>query len=122
MISIIQNGSLNKTIYVLQKEKKICRNLLIILWNEGYILGFENIIIKGQNYYKIFLKYIKNVPAIKKFRPISKPGNRIYFTLKQIWKINYVTGLVVISTNKGLMSSIDCKKKKVGGEPLFVVE
>jgi len=76
---------------------------------------------KNNNNIKIFLKYKNGKPAIKIIKPISKPGRRIYYTIKQIWKID--PNLVIIfSTNKGLKTLDECKKFKLGGEPYIIIQ
>jgi len=111
-----------------KKKKKIWEKFLDVLWNEGFILGYTNNFqminkkyFKNNNNIKIFLKYKNGKPAIKIIKPISKPGRRIYYTIKQIWKID--PNLVIIfSTNKGLKTLDECKKFKLGGEPYIIIQ
>ena len=118
MISNIKNGQLAKKAIVFQKRQKLCESVLKILWTEGFITGFK---ISEQNI-NIFLKYHANgKPAIDKIKSLSKPGKRLYYSSKQIWKINSTKGLIVISTNKGLKSLYQCKQLKIGGEPLLII-
>ena len=49
-------------------------------------------------------------------------GNEIYYSVKQLWKINSNQGLLILSTNRGLLSLSSCKKLKIGGEPVIVVK
>lgn len=57
-----------------------------------------------------------NRPVINSIKFISKPSRRIYYSLNQIWKIDSNKSLFIFSTNKGLMTIMDCKKIKTGGE------
>ena len=120
MFANIQNGQLSKRSYVVQKKKKICEYILNVLWNEGFILGYK-LEKDDSTKIKIFLKYNKGKPIIKTLKPVSKPGFRVYYSLKQIWKIDSSRTFVIISTTKGLKTLIDCKKLKLGGEPLVLV-
>ena len=54
----------------------------------GFIIGYKTSKTdKGR--LKIFLKYFKNEkPVISNIKCISKPGRRIYYSIKQIWKID----------------------------------
>jgi small subunit ribosomal protein S8 len=107
--------------FILQKQKKICKSFLNILWDEGYILGYK-IYQNNSNTIKIFLKYNQEgKPVINSLKLISKPGQRINYSIKQIWKINSNKIFIIFSTNKGLLSIIDCKKLNIGGEPLVVI-
>lgn len=121
MIANIKNGQLTGRSFILQKQKKICKSFLNILWNEGYILGYKNYK-NNSNTIKIFLKYNQEgKPAINSLKLISKPGQRINYSIKQIWKINSNKTLIIFTTNKGLLSLVDCKKLKIGGEPLVII-
>ena len=118
MFASIQNGQLANKSFILQKKTKLCSLILNLLWDEGYILGYKI----ENKYFKIFLKYKNNNPVISSLKSISKPGNRLYYTCKQLWKISETKGLVIISTNKGLLTLSDCKKQNLGGEPLLIIK
>ena len=109
-----------KFIYFTAK-KKICSAVLNLLWNEGFILGYT-ISESNPNMFKIFLKYKNGKPAINSLQPITKPGQRIYYSNKQLWKINSSKGVVIVSTNKGLMPLDECKKLNLGGEPYIIIK
>ena len=120
MFANIKNGQLAKRNFIYQTRKKICESFLRILWDEGFILGYK-IDSENCNKIKIFLKYKNGKPAINSIKLISKPGRRIYYSIKQIWKIDSSKSFIIFSTNKGLKSIIDCKKLKIGGEPYIVI-
>jgi len=120
MFANIKNGQIAKRNYIYQTRKKICESFLKILWDEGFILGY--IVDNGSpNKLKIFLKYINNRPVINNIKTVSKPSRRIYYSIKQIWKIDSSKSFIVFSTNKGLKSIVDCKKLKIGGEPFIII-
>ena len=120
MITNIKNGQLAKRNYLYQKKTKLCESMLKILWDQGYILGYKTS--KNKRNLKIFLKYLINgEPSINNLKFISKPGRRIHYSIKQIWKINSAKTFIVFSTNKGLKTILDCKKQKTGGEPILVI-
>ena len=120
MFANIKNGQLTKRSFIYQTRKKICESFLKILWQEGFILGY-NIDSKDPNLLKIFLKYNNGRPAINSLKVISKPSRRIYFSSKQIWKIDSSKSFIIFSTSKGLKTILDCKKLKIGGEPVIVI-
>ena len=119
MFSNIQNAQLANKKIVFQKRKKVCESFLNILWDEGYISGYT--VDKLNNNIIIFLKYQNNKPVIKKIKCISKPGSRIFYTVKQLWKIDSSKNFLILSTNKGLKTLNDCKKLNIGGEPFIIV-
>ena len=118
MFANIKNGQLTKRSFIFQPRKKICELYLKILWREGFILGYR---IDSKNQIKIFLKYKNNQPVINSLNLISKPSRRIYYSIKQISKINSSKSFIIFSTNKGLKSIIECKKLKIGGEPTIII-
>ena len=52
---------------------------------------------------------------------VSKPGQRIYVKSTEIPAVMDGLGIAILSTPKGVLSSIDAKKGKVGGELLCIV-
>ena len=120
MFANIKNGQVAKRSHVLQKRKRICESLLKALWKEGFILGYK-INQTNNDQIKIFLKYRNRTPAINSIKPISKPGRRIYYTIKQIWKIESNKSFILFSTNQGIKSITECKKLKIGGEPIISI-
>jgi small subunit ribosomal protein S8 len=120
MFANIQNGQLAKKIFVIQKKKKICESVLNILWDGGFILGYKTVE-EDPTKIKIYLKYYKNKPVIQTLKSVSKPGSRIYYSTKQIWKIDSNKTFLIISTNKGLKTLMECKKLKIGGEPFLII-
>jgi len=120
MFANIKNGQLARRAFVLQKRKRLCESFLKILWTEGFILGYK-ISPADPSLVKIFLKYINGQPAINTIKLISKPGRRIYYSNKQIWKIDSNETLIVFSTSKGLKTIKDCKKLNIGGEAFILL-
>ena len=122
MFSSIKNAQLaNKTV-VFQKKNNICFLFLNVLWDEGLILGFRNSIFFNQHY-EIYLKYNKNsnLSNISNVKILYQSNNKLYLSLKQLWKINLNQDLLILSTNKGILSLDNCKKLKVGGEPIIII-
>ena len=117
MFSNIKNGQLTNRSFIFNQRKKICESFLKILWNEGYITGYK----VHREKIQIFLKYKNDKPAINSIKLISKPGLKIYSSVKQLWKINSNKSFIIMSTDKGLKSLLDCKKLKIGGEPFIIV-
>jgi small subunit ribosomal protein S8 len=120
MFSNIKNGQVAKQDCIWQKRKKICETFLKILWDEGFILGYK-IDLYDVNKLKIFLKYKNGKPVINSIKLLSKPSRRIYYSSKQLWKIDSTNQLIIVSTNKGLKSILECKKLNLGGEPFISI-
>lgn len=118
MFASIQNGQLSKKSYIQHPRKKVCESFLKVLWTEGFILGYS---IENDNQIKIFLKYIDDRPVINSLSILSRPGRKIYYSIKQIWKLDSNKTFIIFSTNKGLKSILECKKLKIGGEPILII-
>ena len=54
-------------------------------------------------------------------RRVSKPGCRVYMGASDINKVRGGTGVLFISTPKGVLLGHEARKEKVGGEPLFEI-
>ena len=120
MFANIKNGQLAKRAFIYQKNKKLCQAFLKLLWTEGFILGYK-ISKENPNSIKIFLKYVNGRPAINNIKLITKPGRRVYYSIKQIWKIDSNEVFIIFSTSKGLKTIQDCKKLKIGGEAFVLI-
>lgn len=120
MFAIIKNGQAINKSFIFYPKKKFCASFLNILWDEGFILGYK-ISKTNPEIFKIFLKYKNGNPVIKSLKVITKPGCRIYYSIEQLWKIDSSKGILILSTNKGLLSINECKKLKIGGEPFLII-
>ena len=87
-----------------------------ILKNEGFIKDFKVSSIEKKNVLSLELKYHSGNPVISNFERVSKPGRRIFSSADSLPKINNGLGIAILSTPKGVMTDIDARKQRVGGE------
>ena len=88
-----------------------------VLKNEGFIIDYKINEIEGnKSDLVINLKYHSGSPVISTIERISKPGRRIFSSAQSLPKINNGLGIAIISTPKGVMTDIDARKQKLGGE------
>ena len=87
-----------------------------ILKNEGFIKDFKINSETNKPSLSLDLKYYSGNPVISTFERISKPGRRIFSSAESLPKINNGLGIAIVSTPKGVMTDIDARKQKVGGE------
>ena len=95
------------------------REMTKILHDKGYILNYKfEDDVNFQGNIKVALKYNSRTkqPAIKKMVRISKPGLRKYADSKNLPRVINGLGIAIISTPKGVMTDIDARKQRVGGE------
>ena len=87
-----------------------------ILKNEGFIKDFKVNKENNKSLLSLELKYHSGNPVISAFERVSKPGRRIFSSADGLPKINNGLGIAIISTPKGVMTDIDARKQRVGGE------
>ena len=87
-----------------------------ILKNEGFIKEFKVNADENKNILSLELKYHSGNPVISAFERVSKPGRRIFSSAEGLPKINNGLGIAIVSTPKGVMTDMDARKQRVGGE------
>ena len=87
-----------------------------VLKGEGFIIDYNVENKSGKPNLTISLKYNSGNPVINTIERVSKPGRRIFSSAESLPKINNGLGIAIISTPKGVMTDIDARKQKVGGE------
>ena len=92
-------------------------NIADVLKNEGFIIDYKiNKKESNKADLMINLKYHSGSPVISAIERVSKPGRRIFSSAQSLPKINNGLGIAIISTPKGVMTDIDARKQKLGGE------
>ena len=87
MLVRIKNGQKAKLfeIYLFSPTPKICINILDILYKEGYIRGYKKLFYNNKLRIKVLLKYdLEGNPIISKLVRVSKPGKRVYTSIKSL--------------------------------------
>jgi small subunit ribosomal protein S8 len=92
-----------------------------ILEQEGLIEKIEKKGKKGKKTFEITLRYKDSLPAISGVKRISKPGQRIYISHKELKPVKNGFGFIIISTSKGLLTNKEAHKQKIGGEVICEV-
>ncbi len=87
-----------------------------ILKNEGFIKDFKVNSDNNKSVLSLELKYHSGNPVINTLERVSKPGRRIFSSADSLPKINNGLGIAIVSTPKGVMTDIDARKQRVGGE------
>lgn len=105
--------------YVILPKNTLYFKFLKLLFLEGFI---SSIVLHGSEKVKVNLKYSSNgIPSFKKIKFLSKPGKNCFMSYNELSKLALGVGLVVVSTNKGLMSHHSCIKLKLGGTALCYI-
>jgi len=122
MIARIKNGNMRGLKEIKMPSSVFKLKILDVLKNEGFIIDYK---INDKEDYKnkilINLKYNEGSPVISDIERVSKPGRRIYSSADSLPKINNGLGIAILSTPKGVMTDIDARKNKIGGEVICKV-
>ena len=116
MLARIKNSQLRNHKKVEMPSSNFKMKIADVLKNEGYINGFNVDKNKNKQVLIIDLKYNSGSPVISVIERVSKPGRRVFSSAQSLPKINNGLGIAIISTPKGVMTDIDARKQKVGGE------
>ena len=117
LITRIRNGQMARKKTVDSPMSRAREDLLKVLVSEGYIRGYT--VINSEKGYKVLrieLKYYEGKPVICEIKRISKPGRRVYTSIKDLPLVRNGLGVNILSTNKGVMSDVDARKQSIGGE------
>ena len=88
-----------------------------VLKQEGFIE--DSTVVKaegGKADLNIVLRYHEGQPVIEEIKTISRPGLRQYKSKDDIPTVKGGLGIVILSTNKGVMSDRTARAQGVGGE------
>lgn len=122
LITRIRNASMRNKSKVSSPSSKLRVNLLDVLKTEGYIRGYSTVEHKdGRNEVEIELKYFDGAPVIREISRVSKPGRRVYVSVKNLPRVNNGLGISILSTPKGVMADHAALDANVGGEILCTV-
>lgn len=117
----LKNGSDAKKPFVTTNYSKFVENVAHALKKAGYISSVES---EGKLFAKtlrIGLVYFSTGARINGVERISKPSRRIYRKSSEIRGVRSGFGNSFLSTPKGIMTDVEARKNKVGGEVLFKI-
>jgi small subunit ribosomal protein S8 len=121
LLARIRNAQLRNKSKVTSPNSRLRISVLDVLKSEGYIRGYAEVEREGRSEVEIELKYFDGEPVIREIERISKPGRRVYTSVKNLPRINNGLGVAIVSTPKGVMADHDARDANVGGEILCTV-
>jgi small subunit ribosomal protein S8 len=121
LITRIRNAHLRGRSKTSSPASTLRARVLQVLKDEGYIRDFREIENEGRKELEIELKYFEGAPAIHEIQRVSKPGRRVYSSIKDLRLVRNGLGISIISTPKGVMSDNAARDANVGGEILCEV-
>ena len=122
MLTRIRNAQMRRKTSVTTPGSRQRARVLDVLQAEGYIRGYSVTDFgDGRSEFEIELKYYDGAPVIREIARVSKPGRRVYASVKNLPRINNGLGVAILSTPKGVMADHEARDANVGGEVLFTV-
>lgn len=122
MLTRIRNALTAKKETVDIPASNVKKAVAKILVDEGFIKSAEYVSDNVQGVIRITLKYgPKDEKVITGLKRISKPGLRVYATVKDLPKVLGGLGVAVISTSKGIMTDKIARSNNLGGEILAYI-
>lgn len=148
LINSIQNGQRGRLLSITVPKSKINIACCKLLQENGYIRGYRLLAKDASPFFmQVLLKYIQGKPVVNRIVQVSKPSRRVYlsmalkkeskfkkknylslkkkmnfWTFDEIDRINqFMKGVMILSTSKGLLNHLEAYKISVGGEVLIHV-
>jgi small subunit ribosomal protein S8 len=119
----IRNAMMVSHATVIIPYAKMLEQLTQLLQKEGYLARYE---VMGDTpstkKLRIYLKYdSKGYSVIRRIERVSKPGLRKYSAANRLPRVLSGAGILVLTTNQGLMTDRQARKLNVGGEVLCLL-
>jgi small subunit ribosomal protein S8 len=119
MLTRIRNAQMRRRDTVSTPASTLRGRVLDVLKSEGFIRGYtETRNDNGSGDFEIELKYADNTPVIRTIERVSRPGRRVYASVKNIPQVASGLGVSILSTPKGVMADHEARSQNLGGEVL----
>ena len=119
MLTRIRNAYGRRKTKVSTPASSLRARVLDVLKAEGYIRDYAKVDYdNGKSELEIELKYYEGQPVIREIARVSKPGRRVYVSVKSIPSVANGLGISILSTPKGVMADHQAREENVGGEVL----
>lgn len=120
MLTRIRNAQRANKSAVSMPASKLKLAIAKLLMDEGYVSSAE---VDGEQKptLNIGLKYYEGKPVIEEIRRVSRPGLRIYKGKDELTRVKQGLGILVVSTNKGIMTDRAARSAGLGGEIIALV-
>jgi small subunit ribosomal protein S8 len=121
LLTRIRNAQMRKMTKVTSPGSRLRQRVLDVLQAEGYIRGYSTMEQAGRSELEIELKYYDGEPVIREIARVSKPGRRVYASVRTIPRVNNGLGVSILSTPQGVMSDSEARDRNLGGEVICTV-
>jgi small subunit ribosomal protein S8 len=123
MLTRLRNAAAAKHKTVDVKNSNICQGIAKVLKEEGYVDDFT-VLDDGtkQGLIRLTIRYTPTgEQVLREIKRISKPGCRVYRSVKDFPRVIQGLGIAVLSTSKGVLSDRQARQQNIGGELLATV-
>jgi small subunit ribosomal protein S8 len=122
LLTRIRNGCQARLVSVDVPLSTIKLEIVKLLEAEGYLESHE-VTSEGKfPVIRIVIKYdSKRMPLIKQIKRVSKPGLRVYKQVTELKPLRNGLATRLITTNVGLMTDREARRRNIGGEVLCEV-
>lgn len=121
LLTRIRNAQMAKLPIVSCPSSKLKLAICEVLQDEGYIGSFSVVVDGAKSQLTIDLKYYQGKPVIEEIIRVSKPGLRQYKGKDDMPRNRQGLGIVIVSTNQGVMTEKKARAAGIGGEVLCSV-
>lgn len=125
MLTRIRNAAARQRPTVDVPQSRLKTEIVRILQNEGYILGFKFVelpVVKRSypdKMIRVFLKYgPRGEKVLSGLERVSRPGRRVYFARDKAPPVLAGLGTSILTTPRGVMTGRQAAEAGVGGEVL----
>lgn len=122
LIVELKNASKNNKEELIVEYSKVREDMVGLLYNQGFIQSFCFKQNKKSHVRAIHitLRNLFGKSLFEKAKLISKPSLMKYVRLIDICDISDRKIVLFLSTDRGFLTTLGCKKKRVGGKLLFI--
>jgi small subunit ribosomal protein S8 len=123
MLTRLRNAAAAKHKTVDVKNSNICQGIAKVLKDEGYVDDFT-VLDDGtkQGLIRLTIRYTPTgEQVLREIKRISKPGCRVYRSVKDFPRVIQGLGIAVLSTSRGVLSDRQARQQNIGGELLATV-
>ncbi|MEK7606545.1 MAG: 30S ribosomal protein S8 [Patescibacteria group bacterium] len=102
-------------------HSRMKQSIAEVLEREGFIASIDRKGKKARTFIEVELAFDNGIPRVHDVKRLSKPSKRVYYSVRDIVPVKNGYGHIVLSTPQGIMTGVEARKAKVGGEALFLI-
>jgi small subunit ribosomal protein S8 len=120
-LTAIRNASKAERAVVTAQWSRLREEVARTLVESGYVASARKAERDGKPVLEVTLKYVGGAPAITGIERLSTPGRRLYAGVADVPKVIGGMGVTIVTTSQGVLTDVECRRRKVSGELLAKV-